>query len=89
MFLIVQRKAEPKMVDEYFSLRDIFLVAGRMIGVCILLAFPRVQYGYVIAIVVLTLSQFVTSALDKHCTTLLSRMEASPAPELSAEATNE
>ncbi|MGI5896736.1 MAG: MFS transporter [Oscillospiraceae bacterium] len=89
MFLIVQRKADPKMVDEYFSLRDIFLVAGRMIGVCILLAFPRVQYGYVIAIVVLTLSQFITSTLDKHCTTLLNRMEASPAPELPAEATNE
>ena len=76
MFLIVQKKADPKMTNEYFSIRDVFLVGGRIIGVSILFAFPRVQYGYVIAIVLLTLSQFIIVGLSKRSTNLLKQLDA-------------
>ena len=64
------------MTNEYFSIRDVFLVGGRIIGVSILFAFPRVQYGYVIAIVLLTLSQFIIVGLSKRSTNLLKQLDA-------------
>ncbi len=75
MFLIVQKKADPKMTNEYLSIRDVFLVGGRMIGVSVLLAFPRVQYGYVIAIILLTLSQFIIVGLSRRSTNLLRKFD--------------
>ena len=75
MFLIVQKKADPKMTNEYLSIRDVFLVGGRMIGVSVLLAFPRVQYGYVIAIILLTLSQFIIVGLSRRSTNLLRKLD--------------
>lgn len=86
MFLIVQKKADPKMKDEYFAIRDVFLAGGRIIGICILLAFPREQLGYVIAIVVLTLSQFIIVGLSKYSTKLLSCMDQPAVSEIPAEA---
>lgn len=76
MFLIVQKKADPLMTNEYLSIRDVFLVGGRMIGVFVLLAFPRVQYGYVIAIIFLTLSQFIIVGLSRRSTNLLRQLDA-------------
>ncbi len=77
MFLIVQKKAEPKMTNEYLSIRDVFLVGGRMIGIAVLLVFPKAQFGYVIAIVLLTLSQFVMVALSRRSTRLLKKLDES------------
>ncbi len=74
-FLLVQQKAEPNAREEYFSIRELMLGFGRSAGILILLAFPKVQLGYVIAIVVLTLTQFVTVGLSKHTLTLLKREE--------------
>ncbi len=79
MFLIVQRKSEPEMTNEYLAIRDVFLVAGRMIGVLILFVFPREQLGYVIAIVLLTLSQFIVVGLSWRSTKLLRRDEEAAA----------
>ena len=77
MFLIVQKKAEPKMTNEYLSIRDVFLVGGRMMGIAVLLVFPKAQFGYVIAIVLLTLSQFVMIALSRRSTRLLKKLDES------------
>lgn len=73
-FLLVQKKADFKAREEYFSIRELFLAAGRIIGIFILFAFPKDPVGYLIAIVVLTLSQFVTAALSRHTTKLLAKL---------------
>ena len=74
-FLLVQQKAAPNARAEYFSIRELMLGFGRSAGILILLAFPKVQLGYVIAIVVLTLTQFATVGLSKYTLTLLKREE--------------
>ncbi len=74
-FLLVQQKAAPNAREEYFSIRELMLGFGRSAGILILLAFPKVQLGYVIAIVVLTLTQFATVGLSKYTLTLLKREE--------------
>ena len=78
MFLIVQKKSAPHMANEYLSIRDMFLCIGRMCSVTILMFFPRVQFGYVIAIVILTMSQFILVGLSRLSTRLLREMDAAP-----------
>ena len=62
-------------VEDDSSIRELMLGFGRSAGILILLAFPKVQLGYVIAIVVLTLTQFATVGLSKYTLTLLKREE--------------
>jgi len=72
-FFLVQKKSEPQMREEYFSLRELMLAIGRVSGIALLFIFPETQIGYVIAIIILTLSQFLTVGLCKHTLTLLKR----------------
>lgn len=74
-FYLIQQKAEPNSREEYFSIKEFLLGMGRVIGIAILFIFPPSQMGYVIAIIVLTLTQFVTAGLGKHTLTLLKRDE--------------
>ena len=62
-FLLIQKKAEPNAREEYFSIKEVFLNFGRILGIFILLAFPKEQMGYVIAVIVLTLSLIHISPL--------------------------
>ena len=48
---------------------------GRIVGILVLFLFPKDPVGYVIAIIVLTLTQFVTVGLSKHTLKLLKREE--------------
>ena len=74
-FLLIQKKAEPNAREEYFSIKEVFLNFGRILGIFILLAFPKEQMGYVIAVIVLTLTQFITVGLGRHTTKLLAKAD--------------
>ena len=74
-FLLVQKKSELSMREEYFSIREVMLAIGRVAGIVVLFCFPKVQLGYVIAIIVLTLTQFLTTGLCKRATQLLKKEE--------------
>lgn len=83
-FLLIQKKAENNAREEYFSIRELLLDSGRIIGILILFLFPKDPAGYVVAIIVLTLSQFITVWLSNHTLKLLKREEE----ELSASGTS-
>jgi hypothetical protein len=74
-YYLIQKKAEADSREEYFSIKEFLLGMGRVIGISLLFVVPSTQTGYVIAIVVLTLTQFVTAGLGKHTLTLLKRDE--------------
>ena len=74
-FFLVQKKAEINAREEYFSIRELMLDFGRIVGILVLFLFPKDPVGYVIAIIVLTLTQFVTVGLSKHTLKLLKREE--------------
>ena len=74
-FMLVQKKSTLSMREEFFSIREVMLAIGRVLGIVVLFLFPKVQIGYVIAIIVLTLTQFLTTGLCKRATRLLKEEE--------------
>lgn len=67
-FLLVQKMpGGMRAREEYFGIREIFLNAGRVIGVIILLVFPTEDWRYTVAaLIVLTLTQYITALLCKR-----------------------
>ena len=86
VFLLVQKKSERESREEYFSIKDMFLAVGRIIGILLLMVFPEGQMGYVAGIIALTVTQFVVAGMSHHTLNLLSKIpEEEPALERTAQ----
>ena len=86
VFLLVQKKSERESREEYFSIKDMFLAVGRIIGILLLMVFPEGQMGYVAGIIALTVTQFVVAGMSHHTLNLLSKIpEEEPALEQTAQ----
>lgn len=71
-FLLVQKMpGAMEAQEEYWGIREIFLNFGRAVGVVILMLFPKTQWGYIIALVLLTFSQYLATFLCKRAITLV------------------
>ena len=71
-FLLVQKMpGAMEAQEEYWGILEIFLNFGRAVGVVILMLFPKTQWGYIIALVLLTFSQYLATFLCKRAITLV------------------
>lgn len=71
-FLLIQKMpGAMEAQEEYWGIREVFLNFGRAVGVVIVMLFPSTQWGYIIALVLLTFSQYFATFLCKRAITLV------------------
>ncbi len=80
LFSLFNRTEEGKKAKyEFLAMKDSSLGVGRCLGVIMVLLFPQTHMGYLVAMGVLTVTQYLTVLVTKHSMNLLEKLPQSEA----------
>ena len=73
-YLLLEQKPDgAKNRTEYLAVREVFLGVGRLIGIGLILVLPQDNTGCIMAMFILTLTQYITVFFGKLTTSLLAK----------------